>query len=58
MAAWIGEQLHDGWVHSYFAGNCRYRGGDQHHSGAKTSWIKKSYQPNQVEYRKQEQNEN
>ena len=40
-----GEQLHDRWVHSHPAGNCHYYGAGQHHPGAKTSWIKKDFQP-------------
>ena len=53
-----GEQLHDGRVNSHPAGNCHYRSAAQHHSGAKTFWIKEGYQPNQVDNRNEEQNEN
>src|SRR3990170_5063343 len=53
-----GEQLHDGRVNLHPAGNCHYRSAAQHHSGAKTFWIKEGYQPNQVDNRNEEQNEN
>ena len=33
MVARTGEQLHDGRVHPYPAGNCRYRGTGQRYSG-------------------------
>lgn len=57
VAAGIGEQLHDGRIHSYPAGNCHYRDSDQHHSGAETFWITQGYRPDQTVTRKKEQNE-
>ncbi len=56
VAAWIGEQLHDGRVHSHPAGNCRNRSDGQHHSGAKTFWIKGGHQPDSTGNRNKEQN--
>ena len=35
VAAWIGEQLHDGWVHPSFAGDSNCSGVDTSHSGGK-----------------------
>ena len=45
VAAGIGEQLHDRWVHSHPAGNCHYHGARQYHSGAETIGIKEGHQP-------------
>ena len=35
VGTWAGEQLHDGWVHPYFACDRNCCGIDQGHSGAK-----------------------
>jgi len=45
VGAGAGEQLHDGRVHSYPAGNCRHRNSVQHHSRAKTFGIKDDFDP-------------
>ena len=34
MASGISEQLHDGWIHPYFAGHRNHRAGSRPHSGA------------------------
>lgn len=36
VVAWTGEQLHDGRVHSYPAGNCRYSGTGKRYSGTQS----------------------
>jgi hypothetical protein len=36
VAAGIGDQLHDGGVHSHRAGDCHYRSDSWVHSGAET----------------------
>ena len=39
VAAGIGEQLHDGRVHPYPAGDRRYRSAGQYHSGAENHVV-------------------
>ncbi len=58
VAAGIGEQLHDGRVHSHPAGSCHYRDTGQRYSGTQSFVASGGYQPIQVDNRKEEQNEN
>ncbi len=39
VVAGVGEQLHDGWVHPYFAGDRNRRGVDQDHPGTKNCVV-------------------
>jgi len=40
MGLWISKQLHDGWVHSYFAGNRPCGDFSQNYSGPQTHVAK------------------